>query len=64
LLLLRDGSLVEVPRAVDVVHRVGEIDCVGEDGVSLVTFDSTEVMAYTTSRETQDRWLRLWATKT
>jgi hypothetical protein len=63
LLLLGEGSLVEVPGAVDVIHRAGQIDCVGEDGSSLVTFNSNDVMAYTTSPETQARWLKMWSSK-
>jgi hypothetical protein len=63
LLLLQDGSLVEVPLAVDVVHRLGEIDCVDSEGASIVTLDNKDVMAYTTSAETQGRWLQQWARK-
>ena len=56
LLLLRDESLLEIP----VVNRVGQVICLGPRGEPLITFDSEEVMAFTTQASTAARWASLW----
>jgi hypothetical protein len=47
LLLLKDGSHIEVAQASDVIHKLGFLVCVDEVNEPLITFPVNEVMAYT-----------------
>jgi hypothetical protein len=49
LLMLRDGSLAEVPQATDVIHRQQTLNCIDATGQVLTRFDAREVLAYTCS---------------
>src|SRR5688572_12828288 len=47
LVLLRDGSHIEVSQAADVIHKLGFIVCVDHLDTPVVTFSADEVLAYT-----------------
>jgi hypothetical protein len=57
LLLLRDGSYVEIENAGDVIHRPGVLVCVDEDATPLVTFAADEVLAYTAREDIAQRMI-------
>ena len=46
LILLRDGTSVEIPNAFDVVHRAGSIACIDPWGELLASFLGEDVLAY------------------
>jgi hypothetical protein len=47
LLLLRDGSSLEIPQGFDVVHKPGCIVCIDSWGASITSFLTEELLAYT-----------------
>jgi hypothetical protein len=57
LLLLRDGSYVEVTNAEDVIHRPGVLVCVDESAEPLLTFAADEVVAYTARPDIAQRMI-------
>ena len=46
LVLLRDGTDVEVPQAFDVIHRPEGICCIDDLGTLVAYFSPEEVLAY------------------
>ena len=57
LILLRDGSYVEIANADDVIHRPGVLVCVDEAATPLITFAADEVLAYTARQDIAQRML-------
>jgi len=55
LLVLRDGSYVEVPTASDIVHRNRSLECIDAAGQLLASFNAAEVLAYTCSEASARR---------
>jgi len=47
LLLMRDGSSLEIPQGFDVVHKPGCIVCIDSWGASITSFLTEELLAYT-----------------
>jgi len=47
LLLMRDGSSLEIPQGFDVVHKPGCIVCIDSWGASIASFLAEELLAYT-----------------
>jgi len=47
LLLMRDGSRLEIPQGFDVVHKPGCIVCIDSWGASITSFLAEELLAYT-----------------
>ena len=47
LLLMRDGSSLEIPHGFDVVHKPGCIVCIDSWGASITSFLTEELLAYT-----------------
>lgn len=47
LLLLRDGSHIELTQATDVIHKLGSLVCVDRLDLPVMTFPVSEVLAYT-----------------
>ena len=47
LLLMRDGSSLEIPQGFDVVHKPGCIVCIDSWGASITSFLAEELLAYT-----------------
>ena len=47
LLLLTDGSLIEVPHVTDVAHKPGAIVCLDPFDAPVASFDTSEVLGYT-----------------
>ena len=47
LLLLTDGSFVEIPHAADVAHKPGAIVCYDPNDAPVASFNTSEVLGYT-----------------
>jgi hypothetical protein len=47
LLILKDGTHLEVPQAVDVIHKLGYIVCVDQLDMPVMTLPVNDVIAYT-----------------
>jgi hypothetical protein len=47
LLLMRDGTSLEIPQGFDVVHKPGCIVCIDSWGASITSFLAEELLAYT-----------------
>ena len=46
LILLRDGTSVEIPKAFDVIHKGGSIECIDAWGELLRSLKAEDVLAY------------------
>jgi hypothetical protein len=47
LLLLRDGSHIEVPKCYDVIHKLTVVCCLDESGQPLLSVSTRDVLGYT-----------------
>jgi len=56
MLLLKDGSTVEVRGAADVVQEPGRVVCYDASGRPLTSFTANEVWAYTLNAVIAERW--------
>jgi hypothetical protein len=57
LLMLRDGSIAEVPQGHDIIHRKQTLTCVDRSGEVIASLNATEVLAYTCSEAAARRFV-------
>jgi hypothetical protein len=57
LLMLRDGTLAEIPQGNDIIHRRQTLMCLDRNGEVITSMDATEVLAYTCSEAAARRVL-------
>ena len=57
LLMLRDGSIAEIPQGHDIIHRRQELMCIDRSGEVITSLDPKEVLAYTCSEAAARRFV-------
>jgi hypothetical protein len=57
LLMLRDGSMAEIPQGHDIIHRRQSLICLDRSGEVIVDFNASEVLAYTCSEAAARRFV-------
>jgi len=57
LLMLRDGSMAEIPQGRDIIHRKQSLICLDYDGQVIVDLNASEVLAYTCSEAAARRFV-------
>ena len=55
LLILRDGSMAEIPQGQDVIHRQQSLVCIDGSGEVITSLSAPEVIAYTCSEASARR---------
>jgi len=57
LLMLRDGSMAEIPQGHDIIHRKQTLLCIDRAGEVITSLNATEVLAYTCSEAAARRFV-------